>query len=64
LYYAGYLTMTVSCFHTLIISILIFAKPTRKLKIPNREVMRTGADGSVSAWDPTQTFLTYARRDR
>jgi hypothetical protein len=31
--------MTVSCFHTVIISILISAKPTGDLQIPNREVM-------------------------
>jgi hypothetical protein len=39
LYYAGYLTMTVCCFHAMIISVLIIVKPTGRFKIPNREVM-------------------------
>jgi hypothetical protein len=39
LYYAGYLTMTVCYFHAIIISILMFVKPSGKLKIPNREVL-------------------------
>ena len=39
LYYAGYLTMTVSYFHAIIISVLMSVKPSRNLKIPNREVL-------------------------
>lgn len=54
LYYAGYLTTTVHCFHTMIISILISVKPTGWFKVPNREVMVdwarwiTGSDDSYT----------------
>jgi hypothetical protein len=39
LYYAGYLTMTVRCFRTMIISILTSVKDTGRFKIPNLEIM-------------------------
>lgn len=39
MYYAGYLTESVRCFHAMIISVLISVKPTGRFKIPNRQVM-------------------------
>ena len=55
LYYAGYLTMTVCCFHAMIISVLTPVKPTGQFKIPNREVTmdwaRWAAGGTGSSTD-------------
>jgi len=53
MYYAGYLTESVRCFHAMIISVLISIKPTGRFKIPNREVMVDWAGwitGSVESY--------------
>ena len=57
LYYAGYLTMTVCNFYSMVLSVLISAKVNGRFRIPNLEVMTDWARWIIADVEPSDNIL-------